>query len=368
MNWTLHPIAQLEEFAPAWNALNEAAGGLPFLHTRFMLPLCEIFGDASLRIARCEGPEGPLAMGIFTRSGPLQWDTFQPSQIPLGAWVMRPDQDFERLLSALAPTLPGITLAIGLTQQDPNCAPRPAESPRLQTLDYIQTASLPIAGSFEDYWNARGKNLRQNMRKQRSKLAKDGVSTQLETLTRGEDVAQAIADYGRLESAGWKAAGGTAIHPDNAQGRFYGTMLEAFCGAGAAFIYRYRFGEQVVAVDLCIEGGGALVILKTTYDESIKTISPAFLMREEAFKALFDEDRVKRVEFFGRVMEWHTRWTGDVRTLYHVNYSRSSLVPRLKAAAARLRAFRRSDTASPESPEAAEPRHSRAGGNPGQPT
>jgi CelD/BcsL family acetyltransferase involved in cellulose biosynthesis len=342
MNWTLHPIDQLEQLAPAWNALNDAAGGLPFLHTRFVGPLCEVFGEPGLLIALCEDGRGPLAMGIFERAGFGQWETFQPSQLPLGAWVMRPEQDFEGVLSELAGRLPGFALLIGVSQQDPNRAARPAESPRLRTLDYIQTARLPVAGSFDDYWSSRGKNLRHNMKRQRVKLEKDGIATHLETLTRAEDVAQAIEDYGQLESAGWKAAGGTAIHPDNAQGRFYRTMLEACCRAGLGRIYRYRFGDRVVAIDLCIEAGGALVILKTTYDESIKTISPAFLMREEAFRGLFDERKVQHIEFFGKVMEWHTRWTQDIRTLYHVNYYRSPLVPRLRSMLGRLRPSERS--------------------------
>ena len=93
--------------------------------------------------------------------------------------VMHPGQDYETLLAALARKLPGAVLAVGLTQQDPSSFPRPADSPRLQTLDYIETARLPVAGSFDDYWAARGKNLRQNMKKQRAKLQQDGVSTHL---------------------------------------------------------------------------------------------------------------------------------------------------------------------------------------------
>jgi hypothetical protein len=351
VNWTIHPVSQLARLAPAWDALNEAGGRLPFLQSRFILPLCEVFGDSGLKIALCEDSQQPIAMGIFTRKGAVQWDTFQPSQLPLGAWVMRRDTHVETLLPGVVPALPGFTLAIGLTQQDPGCVTRPSDSARLETLDYIRTACLPVAGSFDDYWSARGKNLRQNMKKQRAKLQKDGVSTHLEILTRVKDVPQAIADYGRLESAGWKAAGGTAIHPDNAQGRFYRTMLEAFCSAGAGRIYRYRFGEQVVAVDLCIEGGGALVILKTTYDESIKTISPAFLMREEAFRLLFEDGRTERIEFFGKLMEWHTRWTGDVRTLYHVNYYRSSLLPMLRSIAVK---FKRPEAVGGRSPGASQ--------------
>ncbi|MCM8758111.1 MAG: hypothetical protein NC903_03515, partial [Candidatus Omnitrophica bacterium] len=33
------------------------------------------------------------------------------------------------------------------------------------------------------------------------------------------------------------------------------------------------------------------------------------LMRQDEFSALFAEGRFKRIEFFGKVMEWHTRWT-----------------------------------------------------------
>ena len=336
MNWTLHPIAQLEQLAPTWDALNNAIGGLPFLQSRFVVPLCQVFGDPALRIALCEDAQGPVAMAIMRQRGTAQWETFQPSQLPLGAWVMRPGQDLEPLLPGLAAKLPGLVLTIAVLQQDPACAARPVESPRLQTLDYIDTARLPIAGRFDDYWSKRGKNLRHNMKRQRARLAGDGVATRLEILTRAADVAPAIEEYGRLESAGWKAAGGTAIHPDNAQGRFYRAMLEAFCEAGACRIYRYRFADRVVAIDLCIEGGGALVILKTTYDETIKTISPAFLMREESFRILFDERQVQRVEFFGKVMEWHLRWTDDVRMLYHVNFYRNSLVPALRNIAARF--------------------------------
>jgi hypothetical protein len=310
---------------------------LPFLHSRVILPLCEVFGDRNLKLALCERARVPLAMGILTRKGLAQWETFQPSQLPLGPWVMRPDEDLERLLSELAKSLPGMALAIGVTQQDPGCIRRPAESPRLHTLDYIRTAWVPIAGSFDDYWAKRGKNLRHNMKRQRARLEQDGVTTSLELLTRPEDVGPAIEDYGRLESAGWKAAGGTAIHPDNAQGRFYRNMLEAFCRAGEGRIYRYRFGERVVAVDLCVEGGGAIVILKTTYDESIKTISPTFLMRQEAFRRLFEERRVKRIEFFGKLMEWHTRWSDEVRTMYHINYYRWKFLPKIRRRLTKMR-------------------------------
>ena len=224
---------------------------------------------------------------------------------------------------------------IGLSQQDPLFGDRPKDGGHWQTLDYIETPWVEVSGSFEDYWAARGKNLRTNMRKQRAKLEAEGTPPRLEVLTSAADVAQGLADYGRLESAGWKAADGTAIHPDNAQGRFYRAMLEAFCRGGAGSIYRYSFGGKVVAVDLCVASVATLVVLKTTYDESYKTLSPSSLMREDAFRRIFAEGRIKRIEFYGRVMEWHTRWTDKTRVLYHANYYRWPFLARLRGLAGR---------------------------------
>src|SRR5262249_20355000 len=156
---------------------------------------------------------------------------------------------------------------------------RPEDDPRQAVGEYINTAWIDVEGSFAEYWDARGKNLRQNMRKQRRKLEEDRVQTRLEIIRDPVAVRDAVSDYGRLESAGWKAAGGTAVHPSNAQGRFYQEMLGRYCAKGRGCIYRYRFGEEVVAIDLCIENADTIVILKTTYDESYKVVSPAFLMR-----------------------------------------------------------------------------------------
>jgi hypothetical protein len=77
-----------------------------------------------------------------------------------------------------------------------------------------------------------------------------------------------------------------------------------------------------------------LAILKTTYDENYKSLSPASLLHQDAFRQVFDEGRVRRIEFYGKVMEWHTRWTDNARMLYHVNCDRWPWLPRLRRLAA----------------------------------
>jgi CelD/BcsL family acetyltransferase involved in cellulose biosynthesis len=330
MNWTFYPARVFPELQSRWQSLNHDSVASPLLREQFVLPLLTEFGSGNELLACCEHNDEVHAMAILTPRGRGVWETFQPSQAPIGMWLQRTEADYSQLLAALTRKLPGFPLMLGVTQQDPQLFPRPKDEASLKTLDYIQTAKVTLQGSFDDYWSARGKNLRHNMKKQRNKLEKEGVNTRLQLSTAPGDVSQAIADYGKLESSGWKAQLGTAIHPGNAQGRFYQTMLEAFCRRGAGRIYRYWYNDSIVAMDLCIEGDGTLIILKTTYDESIKDgTSPAFLLRQEQFKELFDEAGLRSVEFYGKVMEWHLKWTEEVRTMYHVNHYRFAVLPLL---------------------------------------
>jgi CelD/BcsL family acetyltransferase involved in cellulose biosynthesis len=328
--WQLYPTTAFVQFVPDWDGLLEAAGGPPFLSSAFVLPLLAHFGSGRERLAVCRDGEGVAAMAILSRRSAGVWETFQPSQLPLGPWLVRRGQDPVAVARALLHRLPGLALQLGLTQLDPCMYDRPAGGD-VATLDYVETAAVALDGSFDDYWAGRGKNLRANMRKQRNRLVADGIATRFDVLTRSEDIAGAIESYGQLESAGWKAATGTAIERDNSQGRFYREMLENFCSLGRGRVYRLLFGDRVVAMDLCIEGARMEVVLKTTYDETISNLSPAFLLREEELRQHFGEKRIRRVEFFGKVMDWHKQWTRDARMLYHINVVRFPRLARLRA-------------------------------------
>jgi len=331
VSWQIEPIAHFADLAADWDRLQAATTRVPFLESLFLRPLLDEFGTGCevLAIARRQGRW--CAATILTRLRTGVWETFQPSQLPLGAWISALGTDEAAHYTNLMRALPGFSVGLNITQQDSLLKPRPEDTPAIRTLDYIQTAWVDLDRPFDTYWGERGKNLRTNTRKQRTKLVAEGVSTHLECITDASRVADAIADYGALESAGWKGKDGTAVHPDNPQGHFYRKMLENFCAAGRGRIYRYRFNDTPVAMDLCIESGDRLVILKTAYDESYKAVSPSTLMRQDEFRLLFEDRKLKRIEFYGKVMEWHTRWTDKARALYHVTVYRWALLGRLHA-------------------------------------
>lgn len=328
-SWELIPITEFDAHAVRWDTLQRECANLPFLESGFLKPLLEEFGTGQELLAFGYEDGKPCAAAILTKRRIGLWQTFQPSQLPLGAWISRTADNLPDLAKSLLRALPGINLILSLTQIDSLYLPRPEEEPYIKTMDYIDTAWVEIDRPFDTYWEERGKNLKTNTRKQRTKLQTENVTLSLECLTQPEAVAQAIEDYGTLESAGWKGKDGTAVHPNNAQGRFYRKMFENFCAQGRGRIYRYRFNDKVVAMDLCIEAGDRIVILKTAYDETYKTVSPATLMRRDEFRELFDSGKFKRIEFYGKVMEWHTRWTENDRKIYHTTAYRHALIGKL---------------------------------------
>ncbi|WP_422013858.1 GNAT family N-acetyltransferase [Roseateles sp.] len=315
--WSLVPAKQLKALASHWDGLQERSLPHAFMRSSFLLCLLEQFGQGDEWLAYRQGASGWDAALLLQPQGKGRWNSFQPSQLPLGP-VMLPADGLEASMQSLLGALPGFGLALGLTQLDSLAYPGRFDSPQLRQLHYIDTAWVDVDTSFDTYWEGRGKNLRQNTRKQLKKVEATGSTPRMDLIEAPAQVAEAIAQYGLLEASGWKAEIGTAISTDGAQGRFYQQALEQAAQAGQARIYRYWFGDEVVAMDLCVHQGDCLVILKTAYQQAHQAVSPSTLMRAEEFRALFDEGRFKRIEFFGRVMEWHTRWTEKSRPLVHI--------------------------------------------------
>src|SRR5208337_3562770 len=329
MRWTFAPAEHsFAEFRPLWDSVNSALSNHVLLDADFVEPLIRHFGSPKLLIG--VGGNSCRAMALVNRTAQGVWSSFQPSQAPMGMVLFHRDEGGEQI-RALLKSLPTYALQLSILQQDPDYSawPRSVASTDVEVLDYVDTARLAIKSTFEEYWNARSSNLRHNLARQRRRLADAGRRLDWAVLSREDEVRRGIAEYGRLESQGWKSQEGTAISADNTQGRFYTDVLEQFCSRGEGFIFQLLLDGVVVATDLCLVRNRMLVVLKTTYDESLK-FSPGLVMREEELRWLWSQGEVEVVEFYGRVMEWHRKFTDDRRTMYHLNCYRGSWVPVIK--------------------------------------
>lgn len=327
--WTIHPIEYFNEIADQWQSLNKNTANTLLLDPRFINPLIKHFADEDMVIALAYQQQSLIAACILSKKGWGQWQTFQPSQAPLGMWLCQTAYFHNTSLhKQLAKALPGLVLTISITQQDPQILPRPSDNKHFSTLDYITTARMDIPEDFDSYWQSRSKNVRTSVGKAKRRLEKEGKSITFEAETAVEKIHGCVRDYGQLESEGWKNETGTAIHIDNDQGKFYTQMLEAF-GPRQCQVWRYYFDSELVATDLCIDDGATIYILKTTYAESWQRYSPAFSLHVDGIEHC-SKLELKSIEFYGPSMQWHKKLTDDERTMYHLTFFNLAIVKSIK--------------------------------------
>ncbi len=320
--WQLLPAAEFSKHLNAWQSVFSQAAHPPVLEPAFVNALLAVFGRGDELLAICGDEQAPAAVAVVRRTGPFTWQTLQPSQAPLGLWMHRSNFSWEELVSGLMATLPGIPLVLGILQKGTQNYPKPKDHERLRTLDFVDTARILVNGSFDAYWKARNKTVRRQVERRLKRLSELGLEAHLDAITDPAEIHGAVEEFGRIESAGWKGKLGTAIHIDNIQGTFYSSLLQNYCERGSGVVYRYRFNDTTVAMELCVYGGETLVMLKTTYDETYKTHAPGILMRHAIFQRAFADARIRKIEFLGKMQPWQTDWCDEVYALYHLNFYR----------------------------------------------
>lgn len=322
MSWLCENAHEVfSQYRAHWDAINQTCGNHILLDSRFVEPLLRCFGSRDvLLVVSTEARRGGMALVRRRRMG--AWETFQPGQAPLGLLVLEPGADGVEWTQALMKSLPGHALALCVYQQDPDVTRfTDWEQHSIEIVEYIDTPRLTLSSSFADYWQAQGKTLEHvhQFSKRSRRLARSDLQLGLRIDRDPCRVAECVEQHGRLEQSGWKGRAGTALTADNPQGTFYRSMLENFCERNEGVMYRLFFNDETVASQLALERDGALIFLKTAYDERFKEFAPGFLLQLEILKILHAEQRVKRIEFYGRVREWHARWRAETRTMYHVN-------------------------------------------------
>lgn len=230
-------------------------------------------------------------------------------------------------LRSLMQSLPGYAVQLGVLQQDPNCSGfSTADTCNwVEKLDYMQTARIPLEGTFEEYWATREDRLRKNNDRLRRRMVEKGLPPEFKIIRDAAGVENGVREFGRLESKGWKAKEGTAVGVDDAQGRFYRAVLENLCERGEGVIYQLQVNGQVVATDICAVREEMLIVLKTAYDEDWKVYAPGVLLREDIVRDCYSSG-VRNYEFYGPLMDYQLRWTQNIRTLYHLTCFRHQWV------------------------------------------
>jgi hypothetical protein len=329
--WAFHPVAEFHDFEDAWRSINLSDASSPVLDPAFVAPLLHEFATGSEKLAVCKRDESIVAMAILVKKNFVVWETFQPSQAPIGLWLNSPDVSLMELLHTLLDALPGYPMLLALSQRDPELWSRPSDEGHVRTLDYVETGIIVLEDSYQSYWSSLEGQLRKSINRRLRQIAEQGLEIRLEMILDSAVVADAVAEFGSLESSGWKGKQGTAIHGDNSQGRFYTAVLQTFCRRGKGCIYRYWLGDKVAAMQLAIEEGGVVVFLKTTFDENFRAFGPGILLKRAIVEFLYGKEPGCRIELYGKLRDYQAKWVTASKQMYHVNYYRWPIMDKFLA-------------------------------------
>ena len=342
IQWKDEPLADSwAEHANVWDELVTRYSLPVILRSRCINAVVNTLavGNSGLRLLTAFSDGVPAFMAIGRRRNAVTFEIFRPSQIPIALALAENSSALHAFVLGYLRQRRLPLLQFEIYQADSKFYASLGSTQHSCDIEYITAPYIDLPENFEEYFQGLSKNFRTNCKKQRNKLDTLGVTPRLVLISKAEDVAVALQHYSELELLGWKLRSGTAVSGASGQLDFYTALLESFAEVGQTQIAQYWLkidGEdRLVASDLCIVAGETAYMLKTAYDESLEasenlsSLSPASLMHQELFKYWIHVCGVRRVEFYGKTMDWHLRWTKQQRLIYHTTLFRSAFVRKL---------------------------------------
>lgn len=333
--WLLESAtAEFGRFANDWDQLNqELYHTHPMFDSRFIGALLRHFGTPGTLMA-VHRQHGGMLLLEATRSN--TWASFLPAQLQAAPMMLPPQQYAD--LASLFRNLPGFPIQIDWLAQDPSYSPCQNRSNTGDTRQFAaRTMAIDLQGSFSCFWSLRSKNLRKNIKRYLNRISENHQTATLQTYTAATDMEEVLNRYSDLESAGWKGRHGTAIERNNKQWYFYREVLQRYAQSSQAHVYELQLDGRVVASRLTISGGGMLVILKTTYDETFKELAVGRVLLYKLLEQEFSQQHFQRIEFYTNATPDQLEWATESRAIEHVTTYRSSLYANSIMLARRLR-------------------------------
>jgi hypothetical protein len=312
-----------------WQSLVEQHHcGNMMLSALFVESLLKAFGE-NYYLASCYIGNSLSIMMVVKKRRSGIWGLAQlpqaESALVVGAQHISPD------LTALMKALPGLVLRLDFFCLDPLDHQGVINVLAHHSLKSMhQNIRISCDGNIEDYWQQRGRKLRQNVNRYMNRLKTEDSDFEFVFTTAPEEIARAVDRYGVLESNGWKGALGTALHPRNKQGAFYQSFLTDAATNHQALVVEMFINKQLVASRLCCFNKNILIFLKTTFHEDMKQFAPGRLLLAEVIKHVMNNKISSMIDFYTHATEEQLEWATESRPMYKGSYYRYPLYLKIK--------------------------------------
>ncbi len=313
---------EFTKFSSDWDQLNSKLNNShPMLDSRFVSTLLEYFASDSLQLAIYYDRTTVLNMLLLEKENVFKWKTFQPSQTQIGCYLISNEKAIKPLIKKLG--LFSIIL-------DMHCLDASFSSEISESVDdqyfHAKTFNIQNNHRFDEYWDARPRKLRQNVRRYIKRASLDFERVELNVIDEQQKLATALSYYGNIETQGWKGKIGTAINIMNVQGEFYNKIIEKFSPSRQFKIYELYFGDVLVASRMAITNSEMLLMLKTTYLEEYKKYAPGRTLLYRVLEHEFVNGTQETIEFYTNASSDQLEWSTSDRNIDHIRIFRNKTI------------------------------------------
>jgi len=164
---------------------------------------------------------------------------------------------------------------------------------------------LNVQESFDSYFASLG-HMRRNLKRFRKKLESQGpVSLELR---RGSPDAEAfLKEFVALEAVGWKGRNGTAMQGNPSGVAFYSALAKNLAKGERFEWYVLRVGDCVVAAQMCIRCGAALMLAKIAFNEAYADCRPGHLLTGDVVRDAFARQDIVEINHLSNA-DWEGSW------------------------------------------------------------
>lgn len=170
---------------------------------------------------------------------------------------------------------------------------------------------IRLDGSYNDYLMKKSGNFRYNLKRKEKKLNALGDVAYLTRSDFGtiDDAYNAVL---HIEENSWKHKHGTAITSVDRQRVFYKELCERAEAKGWLRLRFFTLNKEPVAYNMGLIKNGAYYLLKLSYHDRFRQMSPGTLLIARLVEELTREG-IKEFDFAGEPYEYEKQWTDDYR-------------------------------------------------------
>ena len=331
------------DLEPVWNEVAAAAGlDHPFLEHAWVRTWWECFGAGStLQILVLKAGDQTVAIAPLILTPIRMWGIkvrrlgfFYNAHVPRADFLIaqRPEEAYRAIWNHLSRSRNWDLLQLCQLPEGSatlEAIPGLAAPDHCQIVTWLSGASpyLPLRASWGQYLDSLPGKHRSNLRNRFKRL--NGIGpVEVELITSGEKLTDALEAGLQLEAAAWKGEARTAISCDPDVSKFYSTLARRAAERGWMRLDFLRAGPQRVAFDYSLSYKNRIHLLKLGYDPAYAPYSPSNLLLFMVLQSAFERG-VREYDFLGESADWKVQWTKHSRPHYWLFVFSSSFKGRL---------------------------------------